>query len=188
MTIESININDYEVRKGAFALVLLDRNKNIAYKLFKSFNHTDLEGTNAKSFGELVTNSFRIRVFEKEMEAYNLIQNSSVLRNFTPKYFGQVLINNIMNDSIEVTNQYLNSCCMRLELIEGIDKKLYTLNNQEINAFESKYQISLESLKKEFKDNGINYLTDSSVFLGGGQFKIIDFSTIDPNEYEPVLG
>lgn len=187
MTIDEINFKNFKIKKGAFAWVLIDANKNYVYKIFKSYNHSDLDGTGKEEVGKEETNDYRKKVFEGENNAYKAVQKSNKLKRVTPKYFGTIVFNKIFNGEDNVTNQYLRGCCIKLELIEGVDIKISNLLEEDKKEIEARCEISIKDLKDEFRKQGVCYLIDSSLFIIDTHIRIIDFSTLDPSNFAPTL-
>ncbi len=181
-----INLLEYNILKGAFADILVDQCSNKVLKLFKSYDHPDLSGTGKEEIGEERTNTFRRKVYETEREAYEIVQGSNILIEYTPQYFGPVQIEFVKRGNIDVSHYYLTDCCFELEYIQGDCSKFCQLKSNVKD--DERFYNELTSLENEFLRKGINYIIDSSIIINATNFKIIDFATIDPIGFEPILG
>jgi len=182
-------LSDYKLCQGAFSVVMIDIDSKIAYKLFKSYNHPDLNGTCKEEIGEDKTNEYRKKVFKTEIKAYDLVQKSSLLKAYTPKYYGVITADKVFDKDNDVTYQYLTNCCYKMEFIDGCENKLYGLSEM-INLLEpveKKLKFKLVDIIIEFQRYKINYINDASVIHNDKEFKIIDFGTEDSNNFEPII-
>jgi hypothetical protein len=179
----------YQLKKGAFADVFIDSMEMTALKLFKSYDHPDLNGTGKESIDKVITNNFRRLVFETENQAYINIQKSDLLKKFTPKFYGKKNIEKVNDYDADISNHYLLDCCYLIEYISGKENKLSQMrqNTSIINQLEKNISFSLHSVLEEFEKFGIKYLLDSSVIFNENQFKVIDFATKDSNEFQPII-
>jgi hypothetical protein len=184
-----VQIENFQIKQGAFADVLIDKSNMIVLKLFKSYNHPDLNGTGKESISETITNEFRKKVFESEKQAYINIQNSELLKKFTPKYFGNKIIDKVTSNNIEISSNYLLDCCLILEFIIGDDYKLYSLLSDEVKTkqLEKKFFLSINEIINSFIERDVLYTLDSSVIYNDIDFKIIDFATKNFNDFEPII-
>jgi len=181
-------LSDFTLCKGAFSVVMIDKNSKKAYKLFISYNHPNLNGTCKEEIGEFKTNEYRKKVFKTEIKAYYLVQKSSLLKAHTPKYFGVITADKVFDKDSNVTYQYLTDCCYKIEFIDGCVNKLYGLSVMKnlLEPMEKKLNFKLVDILKEFQQYKINYINDASVIYNDKEFKIIDFGTEDPNNFEPI--
>jgi hypothetical protein len=184
-----IQTENYQLKKGAFADVFIDINAKTAIKLFKSYDHPDLDGTGKESIGKEQTNDYRKKVFETENQAYICIQGSKLLGMFTPTYYGVRTIKMVHNCDTDISNYYLLDCCYLIEYIVGRDEKLNILRQNKIliKSLEINISFQLQAILDEFEKCGIEYILDSQVIFNDSEFKIIDFATKDPNEFEPII-
>ena len=106
-----INLLEYNILRGAFADILVDQCSNKVLKLFKSYDHPDLSGTGKEEIGEERTNVFRRKVYETEREAYEIVQRSNILIEYTPQYFGPVQIEFVKRVNIEFSPYDLTDWC-----------------------------------------------------------------------------
>lgn len=187
MNINELNLAAYESRQGAFATIVIDSNRKLAYKLFKSYNHPDLDGTGKEEHPESTINNFRIETFKSEVEAYIKVQDSELLKSFTPKYYGTEQFDRIVWANTDISNQYLPYCCMKLEYIDGQDYKLAELLGYDIKeVVENRFKIDVTNIIQEFKKNGILYLEDASAIVSDHSFKIIDFGIRKVGDYPNI--
>jgi hypothetical protein len=184
-----INISDYEMRCGAFAKILIDKVGKKALKLFKSYNHPDLDGTGKEDEGETKVNDFRRKVFETELEAYHRVQSSSLLRKHTPAFYNQIQTGEIINGDTNVTEHYLSNCCFEIEFIDGNHVKIGELQSNAtlLKHLEQQFGFNLKNLITEFHSKGIEYTKDSSIIYNANQFILIDFATIDCEKFRPII-
>lgn len=184
-----INLLKYQIKRGAFALILIDSQISTAFKLFKSYDHPDLNGTGKEQIGRQKENAYRQKIFETEREAYELTQESETLRKFTPKYFGSIKVDSVLQNGKDVSNQYLLDCCLKIAFIEGDDYKLNSIrgNPNALNELQKKFQFDLSDLLDQFQIVGIRYTLDSSAIINDHEFKIIDFATEDPYQFQPII-
>jgi hypothetical protein len=185
MKMEFIEISNYSTIGGAYSVVLIDNHRKVALKLFKSYDHPDLNGTGKEFFGKEMINNYRRKVFESEVDAYSKVQNSEVLKKFTPKYFGTMKFNRVLNYQQDITCKYLPECCFSMEFIEGDDYKIIELmaNSDLLEEREMKLNINFNALIQEFKENGILYMHDASVIINESCVKFIDFGANNVGDY-----
>lgn len=185
----NINLEEYKIIKGSFAVVVVDSKTEYAFKIFKSYDHPDYDGTGKQSIGKSRTNEYYKNVFETEATAYELAQNSETLKKFTPLYFGKVNIDKVFDNGNDVTYQYLKDCCFKMNYIQGDTYKLLEILNNPIccRKFKMNFNFKLEDLMKEFKNNKINYLKDATAITQVGLFKIIDFAKEDSSNFQPII-
>jgi hypothetical protein len=182
------DLRDFQLSKGGYSIVLVDKENKKAYKIFKSYDHPDLQGTGEEERGREKSNLYRRTVFETERNAYELIQSSELLKTYTPQYYGTLELEQITQDGEDKSIHYLLDCCLVLEYIEGefidIQTSLHTgiIKNLEIDL-----KFSYEEILNEFKKLGIKYTIDSAAIHNKKEFKVIDFGTQDPFEFEPIL-
>lgn len=183
-----LNISNYEKCGGAYATILINKKDKTVLKLFKSYNHPDLDGTGKEEESETETNEFRKKVYETELEAYRNAQLSPLLKAHTPKFYGAIQTGTITNGETEVTGHYLTNCCFQIEFIMGTHLKLGDLKSTTLllSELEKKLEFTLENLISEFNSNGVNYTKDSSVIYNTEQFILIDFATIDCEDFRPI--
>ncbi len=74
-----------------------------------------------------------------------------------------------------------------MEFIDGSCEKLNLLNPELLQQLECNLSFKLDMLIEEFKVYGILYTLDSSVIYNNAEFKIIDFGTIDPYEFQTII-
>ena len=184
-----ISTEKYEIRKGAYSDVFIDKAEMKAYKLFKSYNHPDLSGTGKEQIGIAKTNQYRQKVFETERDAYVKIQDSFLLKQFTPKFYGQTSIKKVVTNNIDVSSNYLLDCCYTIEFIVGKDNKLNEIRSNEniLKDLENSLSFKLDDIIQEFVNKGVNYTIDSSAIWNERTFKIIDFAMIDSYHFQPII-
>ncbi len=186
----NFNLQDFSIVPGGFADILIDSNQSRAFKIFRSYDHPALEGTGKEDIGAEETNQYRRKVFESELEAYNLAQKSEVLLKHTPTFYGQVNFDNVFMGQQNVTNHYLKGCCFEMEYVPGICVKLENLkyNDQLIQHLEQSLKFDLKTILSEFYKLDIAYVYDSSVIYNSQTFVVIDFATKDSFEFAPIIG
>lgn len=165
-------LNNYQIISGAFADVLIDQNKGKALKLFKSYQHPHLDGTGKEQIGEEKINEYRKKVFRSELDAYNLVQHSEFLKQYTPIFYGQINFDSVLNNNTDVTHYYLDNCCFELEYIKS---EFYKWKH---------IQYDFSQIFQEFNRTGIQYYEDSSASIRYESICIIDFATINPQFFE----
>ena len=109
-------------------------------------------------------------VFESEVKAYQLVQQSSELKKITPDFFGMVTIDAIYSlEGKNVSEDFYLNKAYKMTYLNGEFIKLGEIN---INEDEKCKLIT------NFNDVGINYIKDSSVIIDEtNQIKyIIDFA------------
>ena len=184
-----INLSNYQVCRGAFAVVLINKGTKTAIKLFKSYDHPQLNGTGKQEIGEFKTHEYHTKVFETEIKAYELVQQSELLKKYTPQYYGTTSVVKITENGNDITHQFLKNCCFSIEFIDGYEKKVSLIRNDTalLNYLENNLGLNLAEIIKEFNRLGINYLTDSTAIFNDNEFKIIDFGTIDSVDFQPII-
>ena len=184
-----LNLSYYNILKGAYAVVLIDKISKTAFKLFKSYDHPDLDGTSKEEIGEDKTNDYHRKVYKTEIEAYELVEKSSLLKAHTPKFYGTYKIDKVMDDGQNVTHQYLTDCCYQMEFICGEENKVNSIlcNRDLLKKLEDNIGFKLKHILDEFQQVGIKYTTDSSAVFNDTEFKIIDFGIVDSGEFQPII-
>lgn len=184
-----LELADYQHDRGAFAVILIDRCKMRAYKLFKSYAHPDLEGTGEQEQNAEAVDRYRNKVFELELAAYKISCESTTIARYTPSFFGQVKIDRVLDRGNDVSHQYLLGCCYEMEFVDGSNSKLNVIlqNDMRLQQVEAQYAISLQQILVMFNTEGIRYTIDSTGIYGEDRFVIVDFATEDPNRYAPVI-
>lgn len=134
---------------GAYAIVVFDKEKKRAYKIFKQrddMNHLS-------------------NVFNSEVKAYEIAMADKELSNYIPKYFGKISIGKLAN----AQDAIVNDKAYEMELIEGNFIKISLLSPSPENC----------KILERFKKKGVEYLKDASVILDEHSriSKIIDFAT-----------
>jgi serine/threonine protein kinase len=183
-----LEISNYSILGGAYSIVLIDNHCKVAFKLFKSYDHPDLNGTEKERFGKEMINNYRRKVFTSEVDAYVQVQRSEVLRKFTPNFFGTRKFNRVLNYQQDITYQYLPECCINMEFIEGDDYKIIELmaNSELLEEFEKEFDFNLSVLIQEFHSYGILYLNDASIIINKNGVKIIDFGINRVGDYPNI--
>jgi hypothetical protein len=179
--------NDYSISSGSHADVFIDLKKKIAYKLFISYDHPCMDGTGKETTGKTNTEEYRKKVFNTEVQAYLNAQKSDFLKTHTPTFLGTTQIESVKYGEIDISNHYLLNCCYSMEFIDGSCEKLNLLNPELLQQLECNLSFKLDMLIEEFKVYGILYTLDSSVIYNNAEFKIIDFGTIDPYEFQTII-
>lgn len=99
------------------------------------------------------------KVCNSEVAAYEIAMQDKVLQNLTPKFYDSGLDCEFPKGASE---NYLPSVNYQLEYVQGLFVKDQGLVDQHA---------------KFFRDKGINYLADCSVFSDNSVIKVIDFAT-----------
>jgi hypothetical protein len=170
-----------------YAHIFIDVANRKVHKLFKSFEHPDHKGEDiVKEWGDITeANNFNKKVFETERDAYINVQQSVILKKFTPTYYGIPLISQVIDErGIDISNHYLLDCCIAMEYIPGENMKL-TFFNEEGHLKE--YSVDYNELVNEFNNCGVKYLTDAQVIYNEDFFIIVDFGIVDPITFELIL-
>ncbi len=184
---KEINIGTYETRDGAFSTVVIDIKNKLAYKIFKSYNHPDLDGTGKEEHSESTVNRYRMETFKSEAEAYLKVQDSELLRSFTPLFYGTEEFDRISLADQDISYQYLSHCCLKLEYIDGQDYKLAELLGYDIKEeVEKQFNIEIANIIKEFQRRGIHYLEDASAIVSHHGLKFIDFGIHRIGDYPNI--
>ncbi len=183
-----LEIGQYITREGAYSTVVINNQNKLAYKIFKSYNHPDLDEPDKHLHGEHIINSFRREVFKSEVEAYLKVQESNLLKRFTPTYYGTDEFDKITCSGQDISSHFLTDCCLKLEYIEGDDYKIAGLGGYDIKEdVEKAINMEITSIIQEFKRRGINYLNDASAIVNQkGIPKFIDFGTHRVGDYPHI--
>ncbi len=171
-----MEIKETEKEEGSFADIFIDKSTGRAYKLFKSYQHPNIDKFD---YGELEFNAYRKRVFESEKKAYQITQNCKLLndRSLFPIFYGTPTITKVYNSKgADVSNNYLLDCCLDLEYIQGENNKLGLIDK---NDFNTTYSINIDAIIREMKDAGIGFTIDMSIISTIKTFKLIDFAIVD---------
>jgi len=138
----------------------------VATKIFKR-NHS-------------LTDDFIRMVFQSEVDAYLKVQNFPALREITPKFYGPVRFEKILNNAqgLPSAATLMGDCAYQMEYIQAPFIKLGTHPQR-------------GAIEKVFADAGIHYLKDASVtdpssIVGENipGVRVIDFSV---KEYVPLV-
>jgi len=151
--------------RGAFATVVIDRDNQRAYKLFKNNRHPDYSGED--NFDD----ERNKLVFAAETEAYKIIATIPDLQKHAPEFFGIQKIDRVLNhEESDISSHYLLDCCYCMRLCGGNDKKYGQCRLPYIDEF-----------ARLMVQHGIRYVIDSSVFNPDSEsdFVFIDFATRD---------
>ena len=182
-----LDLTGFETRGGAYSTVIFDKNRQFAYKLFKSCDHQEVEQTDKIMFGESTVNEFRREIFKSEFDAYLKVQESMVLKTFTPTFYGVQRFDQILRFGKDITKEYLMDCCLKLEYIDGDDYKIVELLAYDIGEdVEKKFGIKISTIISEFKNIGIMYLEDASVIVNQNDLKFIDFGIRRVGDYPNI--
>ena len=168
--------NFIEYGSGGYSVIFRDAKSKIVYKLFKSYIHSNGEFSNYKNSADIVNNYLK-KVFESEKKAYEITQLSPLLRKYTPKYLGTIIVDNVIDSkNNDISEQYLLGCCIKLGFVKGKNSPLeqYKILNK-YNLF---YEKILE-VGTEFEKRKINYFSDSQIIYTDMSFRIVDFQTED---------
>ncbi len=186
----TVDLQKYEIRNGAFADILIDTKSKRAFKLFKSYDHPHLNGTGKEDLGPEKTNKYRREVFKTELEAYLIAERNKIIKKHTPQFYKQHRFDKVFNANQDISHYYLLDCCFEMDYVEGECKKLTHIrsNRELLQDLESSLKFKLTSLLSAFNEAGIKYTEDSSIIINSHSFVIVDFATIDPHSFEPIIG
>jgi len=180
----TFNLSDFKVcDKGEFGDIFIDEVNKKAFKIFKSYDYPAPLGKEAAFlYSEDIsggTNDYRKRVFDAQIKAYTLVQQSELLKTYTPIFYGKVEVEKVIKDEKDITPSYLVNCCYEMEFIKGNDYKLEELKKLPLlQEIEGRMGFKLIDIIKEFEKLRINFTRDSSVIYNKDEFKIIDFEDI----------
>ncbi|MDH2394923.1 hypothetical protein QDQ39_03805 [Providencia rettgeri] len=140
---------------GAYGFVAFVENKTKAVKIFKK-NHTREQAK---------------KVFESEVQAYELIQENEKLRSITPTFFGKVTIDKEESEEDDLS----------LDLSLNLYFEFAYLMSCEVGTFIKLENIDdrdeYEKIITLFNEHGIKHVKDSSVILNDDKVKmVIDFA------------
>jgi hypothetical protein len=158
-------------RIGAFSRVFLDHENNRAYKLFKSERFGEVFG---KQDGERLADADRHAIFQVEVEAFRIANETDELRPYVPKLFGLCSVRSVRDtEGNDLSAAFLLDYCYVLEFLQGDDKKF--------DDADAKATIgSWHDICAKFARHGINFICDASFFLlPSGEVKLIDIATQD---------
>lgn len=145
---------------GAYGTVFFDKKNNIAIKVFKR--------------KELYRDEQIKRTFESEVSAYNIAMNDDVLKKYIPKFYGKFeKIERILDEyEIDISSEYFLNLAYTMEYIPN----KFVKNNA--YCVDTSHRDLVFEL---FKNGGISYLGDSSVYVDdrGKVIYIIDFAEND---------
>ncbi len=171
-----------EHKKGAQSIVIIDKQNNLAYKVFKSYKHDDNSDEKDLFKNEDVFNNWKRQIFESELEAYEKISQSSI-NDYFPKYYKHEPIDKIVDSyGQDISHFYLLDCVLTLELIPG---ECYKHNEMRCKCWE--LGVDLKKIFSELDKIGVKFYEDSSVFCSDKKVKIIDIATNDFNDFQPPL-
>jgi hypothetical protein len=163
------------------AIIFIDSEKNLAYKVFKSYQHPNSDKT---SWSEDVFNNYKHKIFESERNAYELISQNTV-KSYFPTYHPDVCIDKILDEGgFNISSQFLLQCVLVMDLIHG---KAIKQAESETRNFCKEHAIDLEAIFNELKAIGVLFYKDSSVFCNEPGIKIVDIATNDFADYQPPL-
>lgn len=185
-----IDLANFKHYSGAFSRVFVDEKNGIAYKLFKSYDHPDFDGSMKQEWGMEKTNEYHKRVFSTELKGYKLVQASVLLKKFTPVFYCQQEVKAVIENGINITHQFLPDCCLKIEFIDAANHmKLNCLmeDTSLLDQVQQNNDFEINQLIQEFHTHGVTYLLDSHVIFDNKKFKIIDFATEDSGIFQPVI-
>lgn len=119
------------------------------------------------------TEDFARKVMQSEVSAHEAIQNNTTfLKELTPKYYGQVTIETIFDENgQDISNDFFLNLAYKMEYLQGRFMKNPNL-----------YQNACVS--EEFKRLNIKFIADCSCIENNGQIeKIIDFAMVNFVEF-----
>jgi hypothetical protein len=175
-----LKLTDYI--KSSQSIVFFDRVNQFVYKVFKSYQYLDI--IEKKEFSENDYNKWKKYIYKTEIDAYNIISNSSV-KKFFPKRHTNFNIEKIIDENdLDISNLFLLDCVIMLDLIEGESLKQ---NDSRVTLFCEEHKINLQSIFNELNKIGVCFHNDSSVFCNQNNIKIIDIGTKDFADSQPPL-
>jgi hypothetical protein len=146
--------------KGAYALVFLDKQQGRVHKLFKT-----------SAWDNTVSDADRKRTFGYELEAYKIAASDETLRNYIPRFHGQLQVTKVIDtDGTDISGRFFLDHCYCLDLIQGPETKIGAVMGGIAH---------IERMVKEFHERGVMYLEDASVFFAADEAKtkVIDIAT-----------
>lgn len=165
--------------KGAFSDVFADSKTVKAYKLFISYHHPRAD---VYDYSETEFATYRSKVYQSEVLAYDIINSNNRLKVFVPKYFGIQRINRVIGtNGIDVSKNYLLDCCFVMELLIGESTKIGSID---ASIFKVNQSVYLVDILEEMQSKGIGFVEDCSIIQTLDGVKIIDFATVDFSEFE----
>jgi len=100
--------------KGAYALVFFDKEQGRVFKLFKT-----------SAWDNTVSDADRKRTFGYELEANQIADGDETLRNYIPRFHGQVKVAKVIDtDGKNISDQFFLDNCYSLDLIQGPEDKI----------------------------------------------------------------
>jgi hypothetical protein len=113
-------------------------------------------------------------VFDAEVAAYALLQDSASLLRHSPAYYGTVDVCAVLTaDGRHVHGRYLLDCCYSTDLLPGPCVKVFGVPDE--------YQGSVLALMARFENAGIQHVADADVngWESPTTMKLLDFATYD---------
>jgi hypothetical protein len=186
----TFNLDDYKIRSGAFADVLIDERSQRAFKLFKGPCHPALQGTGELSIGLLNWVTYRNKVFQNEAAAYRLLMDNPGCAKHAPAYHGVPSVRAVWSSGNDVSSHYMLDCCIEMSVVHGQQEDVTPLlrNAEALAEVLSITGYDLAQVVEQFHRIGIGYTIDCAVFLNTGQLTLIDFSIEDPVVFAPIYG
>jgi hypothetical protein len=112
-------------------------------------------------------NDVAVKTFNSECEAYEIAARSDQISKYTKHFHRKVVVCEIVGeDGTDKSDHYLLECAYSMTRLHGTSQKIGTFES-------SKYQW----LKDDFKEHGILYMEDCSLFLDDNEKleSVIDF-------------
>lgn len=119
------------------------------------------------------------RVFEAEVEAYEIAINHSDLMRYVPSFYGKVTVDQVIDkNNFDISSEYYCHLAYEMSFVSG---RFFDIKN----AFSSDHS----DLAKLFDQAGIKHLSDvSATFDECGEIKkIVDFATNYPEPWHDPM-
>lgn len=145
--------------KGAYALVFFDKERGLAFKLFKT-----------SAWDDTFSDDERKRTFGYELEAYQIAHDDETLRNYIPRFHGQIQVTKVIDtDGTDISGRFFLDLCYALDLVQGSEDKIL----QQYGRLPH-----VKDMVQKFHSRGIRYLEDASIFHATDpeKMKIIDIA------------
>ncbi len=104
------------------------------------------------------------KVFQSEVDAYNIAKDSLELKRFIPEFFGEIECKKVIDEADkDISNQFHLSLAYKMRKVDGKFVK---------------GGINDEGLNEAFRRAGIHHTKDASVLIDGNSIKcVVDIAT-----------
>jgi len=174
--------NEENFNRGAFSVVIFDREKGFATKVFHPFKEKRPE--------------FIEKVFKSEVDAYRKIWEDkgeiNQLQKITPKFHG------VVEEPIKITHdlkqnyyrdippEFTSRLAFKMEYVNSCFKKLGSGDSNFINLIEDRLHANgfqQNSIIKVFCAHNL-WALDACIAIDGGKIWVIDFATEDWDNFK----